>query len=364
MAWRHKLAQLVFMVIAVLIVQGIILPPLANAAALPESAFIDGLVGRPQSYVLSCESRSAVDLAAFWGISISESEFLSNLPRSDNPNKGFVGDPNDPWGYTPPASYGVHAPPVAALLSQYGLRAEAGRGLKWRDLRAEIAAGRPVIVWVIGQMWGGSAYTYTDAQGKDLKVAPFEHTMILIGYDASRVQVVDAYSGRTLYFPLDSFLSSWSVLGKLAVIVRPPKKPAPTPEPARAAQPSEEESYTVQPGDYLVALAERFHTTWRDLAELNDLPYPYTLYAGIELRLPAGSKASEEQEQAAPQAPADKNAAGGDTSGSAGRTYVVQPGDYLKKIAEQFGLDWLSLAALNDLAYPYVVHPGQVLRLE
>ncbi len=55
MAWRHKLAQLVFIFIAVLIVQGIILPPLANAAALPKSAFIAGVVGRPQSFVLSCE---------------------------------------------------------------------------------------------------------------------------------------------------------------------------------------------------------------------------------------------------------------------------------------------------------------------
>lgn len=363
MAKRSKFARLVVIVLALSLLQGLILHPIASAAALPESAYISGVVGHAQSFELSCESRSAVDLAAFWGVTIPESEFLFNLPRSDNPNQGFVGNPNDPWGYTPPASYGVHAPPVAALLREYGLRTEAGRGLKWRDLRAEIAAGRPVIVWVIGQMWNGVARTYTDIEGNNVKVAPFEHSMILIGYDASRVHVVDAYSGQTLSFPRNSFLNSWSVLGNLAVIVRGPQESKPTPEPSRPEQPSAAESYTVQPGDYLLAVAERFGAGWRELAELNELTYPYTLHPGMNLRLPEGAQARPEEPIAAPT-PAEASAGNRDASASTGNTYRVQPGDYLKKIAEQLGMDWLTLAALNDLVYPYVVHPGQVLRLE
>jgi uncharacterized protein YvpB len=86
-------------------------------------------------------------------VSIGETEFLDALPRSDNPESGFVGNPNDSWGYIPPHGYGVHADPVAETLQQFGLEADARRGLGWDDLREEINAGRPVIVWIIGQMW-------------------------------------------------------------------------------------------------------------------------------------------------------------------------------------------------------------------
>ena len=46
------------------------------------------------------------------------------------------------------------------------------------------------------------------------------------------------------------------------------------------------ESYTVQRGDYLIALAERFGTTWEELARINAIYYPYTIFAGQTLTLP------------------------------------------------------------------------------
>lgn len=48
---------------------------------------------------------------------------------------------------------------------------------------------------------------------------------------------------------------------------------------------------------------------------------------------------------------------------SKSKTYTVQPGDYLVALAQQFDLDWYNLAVLNDIPYPYVIYPGQVLRL-
>jgi len=132
----------------------------AQESEIPDQAYVSGVAGHAQQYSLSCESRSAADWAAYWGIKIDETEFLNRLPRSDNPDEGFVGYPNDPWGYIPPASYGVHADPVAATLRAYGLDAHAGTGLSWDEVRGEVAAGRPVIVWVIGQIWAGTAREY------------------------------------------------------------------------------------------------------------------------------------------------------------------------------------------------------------
>ena len=113
---------------------------------LPESAYVSGVVGHPQTYVLSCESRSAADWAAFWGVEVSELEFLDLLPRSDNPELGFVSDPSGYWGNIPPQSYGVHAEPVADLLRAYGLPAKARRGMLWDELRVSLATCSPPIL--------------------------------------------------------------------------------------------------------------------------------------------------------------------------------------------------------------------------
>jgi len=95
---------------------------IVQAQDLPERASVSGLAGYPQRFSLSCESRSAVDWAGFWGVSIREKRFLNELPRSDNPDAGFVGDPDGEWGNLPPRSYGVHAEPVAALYEQGKVR--------------------------------------------------------------------------------------------------------------------------------------------------------------------------------------------------------------------------------------------------
>jgi lipoprotein NlpD len=44
-------------------------------------------------------------------------------------------------------------------------------------------------------------------------------------------------------------------------------------------------------------------------------------------------------------------------------TYRVQPGDTLYSIAWRFGLDYRRLALANGIGSPYMIHPGQRLRL-
>ena len=43
--------------------------------------------------------------------------------------------------------------------------------------------------------------------------------------------------------------------------------------------------------------------------------------------------------------------------------YIVQPGDWLGQIANRFGIPWERLAETNDLRPPYVLYPGQEIRL-
>ncbi len=185
---------------------------------LPVKASIKEINGHSQSYQLSCESRSAVDWAAYYGVKIKEKKFLNSLPHSDNPELGFVGNAHDAWGAIPPASYGVHAAPVADSLNHFGVKAQAKKGMTWQEVRKEIAHGNPVIVWVIGQMQNGTPILYHSKGGKTVTVARYEHTMILVGYDQNSVQAVDAFSGQRRIFPLKIFLASWKVLGNMAIV--------------------------------------------------------------------------------------------------------------------------------------------------
>ncbi len=268
-------------------------PLAAKAQDLPEEAYVCCIYGAPQTYTLSCEARAAVDWAAFFGYNISEFDFMAALPESDNPEKGFVGYWNGTWGNIPPDSYGVHPPPVAETLRIFGVPAQARQNLSWNDLRYEIAAGRPVIVWVIAQMWPGTPIAYTDADGHTTLVAPFEHTMILTGYSPSSVRVVDVLTGETKFFYLDAFLESWRVLGNRAILAgetlpvstsTPTPTATPTPTPAPTATPIW--THLVLPGDSLIAIAQNHHIPWRGLAEANGLPYPYFIYPGDVLLIP------------------------------------------------------------------------------
>lgn len=193
--------------------------PIPPSPSLPAQARISNFHGQDQAKPLDCESRVAVDWARFFGTSINELQFFNRLPTSKNPDKGFVGDVNGSWGQIPPNPYGVHADPVAALLREYGVAAYAHRPLSWDDLRWEIAQGRPVFVWITGAVTRGIPVYYIPPDSLFTIVARFEHTVTVIGYNATSVTISD---GSNIYTrSIDQFLDSWSALGNMAITARP-----------------------------------------------------------------------------------------------------------------------------------------------
>lgn len=185
-----------------------------TATDIPESVYLK-IAAHPKYYYLGCEAAAAVDLAGFYDVSIYQSDFQQKLPLSDNPDLGFVGDVNGPWGQVPPYAYGVHAAPVAALLQQYGVEVEGGKGYTLEQVKEKIAAGHPVIAWVIGNMVGGVPAEYTDSKGNKTIVAAYEHVVILTGYDKDSIRYVN--NGKFYDVPYKVFLNSWGVLGNMAV---------------------------------------------------------------------------------------------------------------------------------------------------
>jgi len=191
-------------------------PTPTAAPTLPARANIIGIVGHRQSMPLSCEARSAVDWAAYFGKSINEYTFFNGIPLHGNPDKGFVGNVYGSWGQIPPNAYGVHAKPIAQRLREFGLQAKHVRDMTWRELKTEIAAGRPVIVWVVGHVGQGTPVSYTASGGAVTTVAKFEHTVVAIGYTKDKIVILDGAKTYTKY--KGEFLKSWGVLENQAVI--------------------------------------------------------------------------------------------------------------------------------------------------
>jgi uncharacterized protein YvpB len=191
------------------------LPTNPPVDGLPTSYQVAGVVGHAQSHMLSCESRAASDWAAFYGVSMSESSIQSSLSITDNPETGFVGSVDGAWGQIPPNNYGVHANPIATILRNNGVSANATKGISLTDLRRQIASGNPIMVWVVGNVWGGSAVSYTASDGSSTTVAYYEHVVILTGYDETGFTFVDGAS--TYWRSNASFSSSFGALNNMAI---------------------------------------------------------------------------------------------------------------------------------------------------
>lgn len=187
----------------------------------PSSAYIDHIYGSPQLYTLDCESQAAVDWARFFGVQINEFEFIERMPISNDPEEGFVGNVNGPMGQIPPGDYGVYPGPVAALLREYDLNAAAVENWDLDALKNEIAAGRPVIVWIVNLPFTINPSEYTSANGNTTVVAPFQHTWIVTGYNSASFTIVD--SEWTYNVLTQTFIERWNSLGNRAIVMVPEK---------------------------------------------------------------------------------------------------------------------------------------------
>jgi len=103
-------------------------------------------------------------------------------------------------------------------------------------------------------------------------------------------------------------------------------------------------TYVVQRGDTLATIAQKFGVSINDLIKANNITNPDTILVGQTLTIPTAEAVAS-------------------TPAPAARTYTVQPGDTLAKIAVRFGVTVNDLVKANDLTNPDTIRVGQVLRI-
>lgn len=116
--------------------------------------------------------------------------------------------------------------------------------------------------------------------------------------------------------------------------------------------------YTVQSGDTLSGIANRFSTTVNTLASLNDISNPNRIYVGQHLLV---RQASSNTTSSTSTGTSTSTTSG--NSSSATGTYTVKAGDTLSGIANKVGTTYESLAQINKISNPNRIYVGQVLKL-
>lgn len=96
------------------------------------------------------------------------------------------------------------------------------------------------------------------------------------------------------------------------------------------------EKYTIQKGETLNMLAEKFNTLEHTIMDINNIPFPDMLREGMEIIVPKEKEKYFEY-------------------------YTIQKGDSIYKIARQYNINPELLTALNGLNDEDYIYPNQKL---
>ena len=193
-------------------------PARAPVPAVPAKAIIAGFPSVAQWYNLSCEYAAAAAVTLYWGNLVSQNTFLNAVPSNPNPHLGFRGAINAPFGGL--TNYGVYAEALVPVLVQHGYNAVTFYGGVDR-LKAEVAAGHPVVVWFTAGKYIPRTPVTASANGATFKLVPGEHAVVIYGYDSGGVYIMDVSHGQFDYATWGSFLTRWSYLDQMALVITP-----------------------------------------------------------------------------------------------------------------------------------------------
>jgi uncharacterized protein YvpB len=184
-----------------------------------------------QEHSLSCEVAALKTALQEQGITVSESELISQLPFDSTPKQpGVWGDPNQGFvgsidGRMLVTGYGVHWDPIAKLGAKY-TTTEVMRHGSAQQLAEQIAQGNPVIIW--GYYGQRGVYNWKTPLGSLITAINGEHTMVVYGFDGpatapTAFYIMDPAQGK-MQWTTEQLIYNWSALGHIGVVVKQPKQ--------------------------------------------------------------------------------------------------------------------------------------------
>ena len=163
-------------------------------------------------------------------------------------------------------------------------------------------------------------------------------------------------SGDTLSSIAKKFGTTYQELARINGIADPNKIKAgqilklPNATASSSSSSSSYKSYTIVSGDTLGKIANRFGTTYQEIARINGIPNPDKISVGQVIKIPCSGSVSSSTNLSS-------------NSSSTLNTYTVVSGDTLGKIANRFGTTYQELARINGISNPDKISVGQVIKV-
>lgn len=142
-----------------------------------------------------CEITAVDMMLQYAGAKVTKLQLASEMPRSDDPNEGFVGEPYSEYGY------GLYIYPRGLLstVQHYLGSAVDLTGIGLTELKAQIRKERPVVVWVANIDGFAS------------------HALTVTGFDENNIYFNDPWLGKATQLTQAEFNQAWQGNGNRAL---------------------------------------------------------------------------------------------------------------------------------------------------
>lgn len=136
-----------------------------------------------------CEITAVIMMLNFAGVHISKTKAAAVMPRSSNPNRGFIGSPYKAY----PLGYWVAPNGVKPMVKRYLGKAVNMTGYPISALKQKLLKSHLVVVWV------GAFDTFSN------------HALTLTGYKGSTLFYNDPWTGKKASISEASFRVHWAL---------------------------------------------------------------------------------------------------------------------------------------------------------
>lgn len=139
-----------------------------------------------------CEITAVTMMLQYAGAKVNKMQMAREMPRSSDPNYGYIGQPWDGTGIT------IFPPALMNLVEKYAGTAKNLTGQNFNAIKYQINIGHPIVTW-------NTLYGF-----------PY-HALVVTGYDKNYVYYNDCWTNQTLQMGINQFINNWNTQKRRAI---------------------------------------------------------------------------------------------------------------------------------------------------
>lgn len=165
-----------------------------NDSTYPAANWVAGvpMISQRPELPNGCEITAVTMMLQYAGANVNKMQLAYEMPRSSNPNYGYMGQPWDNTGVT------IFPPALMRLVEKYAGSAKNLTGQGLDAIKYQISIGHPVVTW------------------NTLHGFPY-HALTVTGYDSNYIYYNDCWLNQPMQMDINQFLANWNTQDRRAI---------------------------------------------------------------------------------------------------------------------------------------------------